>query len=295
MPICSMTGFARRDGGDDAHRWTWELRSVNGKGLDLRLRLPPGLEYLEPAVRERLGGRLARGSIQAGLTIRRQAGSAGIRVNEALLEDIVATLRGLADRLEVEPPTLDGMLAVRGVIEAADTEWDEETRGRLAVAILADLDAALDELVAARTREGRAIATVLGARLNEIERLVRSAEASPARAPEAIRRRLAEQIAALLDAAPTLEPDRLHQEAVLLATKADIREEIDRLDAHVAAARDLLAQDGAVGRRLDFLAQEFSREVNTLCAKSNDRSLTAFGLELKAVVDQVREQVQNLE
>jgi uncharacterized protein (TIGR00255 family) len=290
-----MTGFARADGAGDAYRWTWEIRSVNGKGLDIRLRLPPGFEYLEFAARERVGAKLVRGNVQATLTAHQQPGAGRIRINEEVLAEIIAAMERIGKRLAVQPPTLDGILSVRGVVETADVEPDEETRERLAGMILTDLETALTELVAARRREGRAIATVLRGRLDEIERLVRSAEASPARTPDAIRARLAEQIATLLDAAPTLDPDRLHQEAVLLANKADIREEIDRLDAHVAAARDLLAEGGPVGRRLDFLAQEFNREVNTLCAKSNDRSLTAIGLELKAVVDQLREQIQNLE
>jgi len=191
--------------------------------------------------------------------------------------------------------TLDGILSIRGVVEAADNELDEAARTALDEEILKSFDRTLTDLVAMRAREGQAIGNVLGARLSEIARLVRAAEASPARRPEAIRARLAEQVAALLDAAPALDPDRLHQEAVLLATKADIREEIDRLDAHVVAATEMLAEGGPVGRRLDFLAQEFGRETNTLCAKANDRTLTAIGLELKAVVDQLREQIQNLE
>ena len=295
MPLFSMTGFARRDGGGEGYRWTWELRSVNGKGLDIRLRLPPGLESIELAARERLSDGLARGNVQATLTAHQQPGAGRIRINEEVLAEVTAAMEKIAGRLQVQPPTLDGILSIRGVMEAADIEPDEEARERLADLILADLASALADLVVARRREGDAIAAVLRVRLNDIERLVRLAEASPARTPDAIRTRLAEQIAALLDAAPTLDPDRLHQEAVLLANKADIREEIDRLDAHVVATRDLIAEIGPVGRRLDFLAQEFNREVNTLCAKSNDRALTAIGLELKSLVDQLREQIQNLE
>ena len=295
MPLCSMTGFARSDGAGEAYHWIWEIRSVNGKTLDIRLRLPAGFEYLEHQARARLAAGLSRGNIQATLTTQYEPGAGHIRINDEVLAEVIAVMERIGKRLDVQPPTLDGILSVRGVVEAAEPEQDEESRARLAELILADLDAALEALVAARAREGRAMAAVLNGRIDAVERLVRAAEASPARTPDAIRARLAEQIAALLDAAPALDPDRLHQEAVLLATKADIREEIDRLDAHVAAARDLLAQEGPVGRRLDFLAQEFNREVNTLCAKSNDRSLTATGLELKAVVDQLREQIQNLE
>jgi uncharacterized protein (TIGR00255 family) len=290
-----MTGFAHSDGAGDAYRWTWELRSVNGKGLDIRLRLPPGFEYLEAGARERLTQNLARGNLQATLTTQRQADSERVRVNEDVLEEIMAAMVRIAKRLDLPPPPLDRVLSVRGVVETADAEPDEAARERLARMMLADLDIAIVNLIDARRREGKAIAAVLSSRIDEIERLLRAAESSPARTPEAVRARLAEQIAALVGSSPSLDPDRLHQEAVLLATKADIREEIDRLDAHIAAGRDLLAQDGPVGRRLDFLAQEFNREVNTLCAKSNDRSLTAIGLELKAVVDQLREQIQNLE
>lgn len=290
-----MTGFARADGAGEGYRWTWELRSVNGKGLDIRLRLPPGFEHLEAGVREHIGAGLVRGNVQATLTTQSEAGAGHIKINDAVLTEVIAAMRRIGDRIEVQPPTLDGILSIRGVMETVDAAADEESRAALSARILVDLDNALAALVVERVREGNAIAAVLESRLTEIERLTRAAEASPARTPEAIRTRLSEQIATLLESAPTLDPDRLHQEAVLLATRADIREELDRLDAHIAAARSLLKEDGAVGRRLDFLAQEFNREVNTLCSKSNDRGLTSIGLELKALVDQFREQIQNLE
>ena len=295
MSLCSMTGFARVDGAAKGYRWTWEVRSVNGKGLDIRLRMPAGFDHVEPVAREHIAARLARGNIQAGLAAQHEAGVAGVRINEAVLAEVIAAMERVGRQVAAAPPTLDGILAIRGVVEAAESDPDEATRAALAGHMIADLDKAMDALVAMRGREGTAIAAVLAARLDEMERLTRAAEASPARAPEAIRARLAEQIAALIGAAPALDPDRLHQEAVLLATKADIREEIDRLYAHIGAARELLASDAAVGRRLDFLAQEFNREVNTLCSKSNDRALTTIGLEMKAVVDQLREQVQNVE
>jgi len=294
MALESMTGFARADGGADL-RWVWELRSVNGKGLDVRIRVPPGFERLEPAIRERVTARLSRGNVQALLSVDKRTSGQRVTIDEAVLAQVIEAMTRIGDRIAVQPPTLDGILSVRGVVNIEDADADEETRAALDAGILAGLDLALGELTQSRRREGAAIGALLMARLDEIAGLVRIAEASPARRPETIRTRLAEHIATLLDAAPALDPDRLHQEAVLLATKADIREEIDRLDAHVAAARDLLGKGGAVGRRLDFLAQEFNREVNTLCAKSNDRSVTAVGLEMKAVVDQLREQIQNLE
>jgi uncharacterized protein (TIGR00255 family) len=295
MLLTSMTGFARADGTTAGVRWTWEIRSVNGKGLDLRLRLPSGFERLDLAVRERCAARLTRGNIQGTLTIDSEAGGERFRINEAVLAEVLKAMERISGKIDVQPPTLDGILAIRGVVDLVEIAPDEASQAALDEGLLAGLDTALADLVVMRAREGVAIGAVLAARLDEIARLAGAAEASPARTPEVIRQRLAEQIAALLDAAPALDPDRLHQEAVLLAAKADIREEIDRLDAHVDAARALLTAGGPVGRRLDFLAQEFNREVNTLCAKSNDRALTAVGLELKAVVDQLREQIQNLE
>ena len=295
MSLRSMTGFARADGTATGYRWTWEIRSVNGKGLDIRLRLPAGFERLDPPARERCAARLTRGNIQSTLTLVSDSTANRIRINEEVLGEVLAVMEQIRGRIDVQPPTLDGILSIRGVVEAAENELDEATRTALDEEILRSLDQALADLVTMRAREGQAIGVVLTARLTEITRLVKAAEASPARTSDAIRARLAEQVAALLDAAPALDPDRLHQEAVMLATKADIREEIDRLDAHVVAATEILAEGGPVGRRLDFLAQEFGRETNTLCAKANDRSLTAIGLELKTVVDQLREQIQNLE
>lgn len=294
MALQSMTGFARSEGGSEP-RWTWELRSVNGKGLDVRIRLPSGFERLEQSVRETIARSFTRGNIQVLLTVEGRAPGQRVVINEAVLAQVIEAMERVRGRIPVEPPTLDGILAIRGVLEVEDAIADEAAQAETDAAILAGLGRATDELSRSRRREGAAIGAVLDARIAEIAALTRQAEVSPLRQPEAIRARLAEQIATLLDAAPALDPDRLHQEAVLLATKADIREEIDRLDAHVTAARELLAAGGPVGRRLDFLAQEFNREVNTLCSKANDRSLTTIGLELKAVVDQLREQIQNLE
>ncbi|WP_201403443.1 YicC/YloC family endoribonuclease [Kaistia sp. 32K] len=295
MALTSMTGFARAAGAGRGYRWTWELRSVNGKGLDIRLRLPPGFDHLDQPVRERVGKAAQRGSLQIGLSLQRETSASALRVNEALLEQVLDLVRRVGAQVDAAPPTLDGLLSIRGVLETVEAEDDPDAAAALTADLLADLDTALAELVTVRDREGAAIGAILSARMDEIERLKNAAETAPARTTEAIKKRLAEQVAALLEASNSLDPDRLHQEAVLLATKADIREELDRLTAHVAAARALLAEGGAVGRKLDFLAQEFNRETNTLCAKANDRSLTAIGLDLKAAVDQLREQVQNLE
>lgn len=295
MSLHSMTGFARRDGSACGQRWTWELRSVNGKGLDVRLRLPPGLDRLEIPARTRIGERLARGNVQVSLSVARESTATTLRINEDVLAAVVAAMDRIAERIDAAAPTLDGILAVKGVLEIVEAEDDEPTRAAFDAALLAGLADAVDDLVAARAGEGAAVGRVLGGHVDEIERLTAAAEACPARTPQAIRARLAEQVAALMDQVPALDPQRLHQEAVLIATRADIREELDRLVAHVAEARRLIASGGAVGRRFDFLAQEFNREVNTLCSKANDRELTGIGLDLKAVVDQLREQIQNIE
>jgi uncharacterized protein (TIGR00255 family) len=295
MSLASMTGFARVQGNSGAYAWVWEIKSVNSKGLDLRLRLPPGWDATEAAVRAAAGRALARGAVFATLEVRREGAASAVRINEEVLQALIETSKALGKRLKAAPPTLDGILGLKGVIEVVEAEEDEQERKRAEAAVVAGFEHGLKELIATRHAEGRALARVLSERIAEIAKLTDAAEASPARTPDAIRARLAEQIGALLETGAKFEPDRLHQEALLIAAKVDVREEIDRLHAHVAAARELLKNGGAVGRRLDFLAQEFNREANTLCSKANDASLTAIGLELKAAVDQFREQVQNLE
>lgn len=289
----SMTGFARCDGALGPVGWHWEIRAVNGRGLDIRLRLPPGCDALEPLAREACKVRLARGNIAMTLTVRREAGATELRLNEAALIQVSAAIARARELVEAGPPSVDGLLTIRGVLEVGDVE-NEATPERDA-AILRDLNEALDLLIEARSTEGARLTDVIGAHLTEIEGLVGEAESAPARAPEAIRDRLRENIGRLLGEFPQLDEQRLHQEAVLLAARADIAEEIDRLKAHLAAARDLLAADAPVGRRLEFLAQEFNRESNTICAKANDPDLSQTGLALKAAVDRLREQVQNIE
>jgi uncharacterized protein (TIGR00255 family) len=295
MALSSMTGFARGHGVSGPYAWAWEVKSVNGKGLDVRLRLPPGWDAIEARVRAKAAEALARGSIQASLAVERTGVLPVVRINTGVLEAILTTLRQIAPRLEASPPSLDGLLSLKGVMEVADAEEREEDRHSAESAASAGFAEAISALVEMRRREGAALARVLAARLNKIAALAQRAELAPGRRPEAIRARLAEHIATLLAQSERFDSDRLHQEAILIATKADIREELARLAAHVAQARLLIEQGGPVGRRLDFLAQELNREANTLCAKANDVELTNIGMELKATVEQFREQVQNVE
>jgi uncharacterized protein (TIGR00255 family) len=295
MALSSMTGFARGHGVAGAYGWAWEIRSVNAKGMDLRLRLPPGWDAIEPPLRARAAEVLARGTLHATLMVEREGAAPVVRVNEQVLQAVIGTLNSLADRIEAEPARLDGILAIKGVIEVTDAAESEDERTAAQAAVVKGFDTALADLTKMRRHEGEALGRVLGARLAEITALVARAEASPGRQPEAIKARLAEQIASLLEASERFDADRLHQEAMLMASKADVREELDRLTAHVGQAGKMLRDGGPVGRRLDFLAQEFNRETNTLCAKANDLELTNIGLEMKSLVEQFREQVQNLE
>jgi uncharacterized protein (TIGR00255 family) len=296
VSIASMTGFARTEGSQDGVSWAWELKSVNSKSLDLRLRLPPGFDHIEPALRASLGQRIKRGAIAATLTVTREAGAGGgLRINRAALDQILALADELSGRIEAAPPRLDGLLALRGVLEAAGEEETAGEREKLAPVFIAGWESALGQLVAMRAAEGIRLETVLRERLAEMTALAAAAEGSAAAQPAAIRARLRTLVAALLDASPALPEERLAQEAALLVARADIREELDRLAAHLAAAQDLLREGTAIGRRFDFLCQEFHREANTLCSKSADVELTRTGLALKAAIEQLREQVQNIE
>jgi uncharacterized protein (TIGR00255 family) len=295
MTLSSMTGFARSHGASGSYAWSWEIKSVNAKGLELRLRLPPGFDAVEIPVRTRGAETLSRGNVYATLTVNREGIAPVVRINEPVLNAIINAVGALSGKVDAEKPRLDGLLGLRGVIDVADAEESEEEKAAAEDAIVKGFVQALKGLTEMRRHEGDAIGRVLSARLDEMAALSARAEAAPGRQPEAVKKKLADQIAVLLDASSRFDPDRLHQEAVLLAGKADIREELDRLAAHIAQARKLMAGGGAIGRRLDFLSQELNRETNTLCAKSNDVELTNIGLELKSVVEQFREQVQNLE
>jgi uncharacterized protein (TIGR00255 family) len=295
MSIASMTGFAREAGITGSYQWAWELKTVNGRGLEVRVRTPSGLDAVGEEARGLILKALTRGQGQLNLSLSKASSAPRLRVNQDVLQSLLSAIGGLALPENVKPASLDGLLSVRGVVEMDDDAADPMQDDTLVAALKDGIGALIEGLKLARQKEGRALTGVLGQQLDLIARLVDEAEAAPGRQPEAIRARLEAQLAELLDGKSALDPARLHQEAVLIAARADIREELDRLRAHVDAARGLLQEGGAVGRRLDFLAQEFGREANTLCAKANDVSLSRIGLELKAVIEQFREQVQNVE
>ncbi len=296
-----MTGFARADGHDGLYGWSWEVKSVNGRSLNLRCRLPPGMDWLESVAREAITKRFHRGHMSVTLNLDRAPGHLRVRLNHEVLDQLLAEVKELEQVAAVAPPRLDGLLAIRGVVEVAEDEESkgaQEARGK---AMVESLNDALGDLAGVRAQEGERLVAVLRQCLDEIAELGLRAGNAAALAPEAIKGRLKAQLALLVDAVPPLPEERIAQEAALLISKADVREELDRLEAHLAAARDLIeegtakAEGVALGRRLDFLAQEFNREVNTLCSKSGDVALTRIGLDLKALIDQFREQVQNIE
>ncbi len=295
MSIKSMTGFARAEGTYDGAAWHWEVRSVNGRGLDVRLRLPPGSEQLEPKVREAVARHVTRGSVTISLSSERTDGGAEIRINERALAQVMVAAARVRALTDAAPPRVDGLITIKGVLDLVEQAENPEQAAARSEAMLKSLDGALIALVAARAAEGSRLAATLNGQLDEIERQVRIVQQSPARTREATEQRLKEQVSRLLDASNNFDPARLHQEAVLLATRADVEEELQRLTSHISAARELLIEDGAVGRKFDFLAQEFNREANTLCSKASDVEITRAGLTLKTVIDQLREQVQNIE
>ncbi len=292
-PLASMTGFARSEGDLGAYAWAWEARSVNAKSLDVRSRIAGGFDRLEPAARGAAAERFKRGNVSLTMTLKTADRLPRMRINRELLDELIA-LAGELEEAGAARPRLDALLSMRGVIEPVEEE-DETERAAAEAAMLDSLGEVLDRLATARAEEGARLAPVMSGHLDRIESLVADAKSCAAAQPEALTERLRSQVAELLDAAPGLPEERLAQEAALLVAKADIREELDRLAAHIEQARGLLADGAAVGRRLDFLCQEFNREANTLCSKAADVELTRIGLDLKAVIEQFREQVQNIE
>jgi len=298
LSVASMTGYARAEGRDTQVNWVWEAKTVNGRGLEIRCRLPFGHDALEVAAREAVGRKLKRGNLQLSLNVSRVTEAPALRVNHELLNQILTLVDGIgASHQNIAPARWDGILSIKGVLEPVEAEQEdaEAVRAARETAMKVTLEQALDQLAAMRLSEGARIERVLLDQLDEIAALAERAGATASLRPEAVRERLRHQVAAVLDSVPGLPEERIAQEVALIAVKADVREELDRLRAHVAAARDLIAEGGAVGRKLDFLSQEFNREANTLCSKSSDVELTRIGLDLKAVIDQFREQVQNIE
>lgn len=295
MPVTSMTGFGHADGEYESFRWTWELRSVNGRGLDFRLRLPSELQAIENTLREKAGQKLKRGNIQVSLQITRTTGETQIRINHTALQQVLAVLSEIENHPGLAPSSASGILNVRGVVEQLEPIETEAAReGRIA-AIVQSFDTAIADLAASRAAEGKRLHQIIRSQIDEISRLTHAAEARAQTAVALIRQRLSEQLASILNGAASISEDRLVQEVALLAVKADIREEIDRLHTHAATAQALLKETAPVGRKLDFLTQEFNREANTLCSKSPDTELTRIGLDLKVQIDQLREQIQNVE
>ena len=290
--LSSMTAFASADGADGALAWQWEIRGVNGRGLDLRLRLPDGLGALEHPLRGKLQKALARGNVSVSLKLQRAAGATSLALQTEALDAALAALSEVEHRAEgrLAPSTAADILNLRGVMEAGDTAQlpAEQT-------LLAEADALIDAFVAMRRTEGAALAEVMTGQLDRMANLTEAAGQTASARAAASGERLRQQVADLLEATEVVDEARLAQELAVLAVKADVTEEIDRLRAHIAAARDLIAGGGPVGRKLDFLMQEFNREANTLCSKSGDAALTAIGLDLKLTIDQMREQVQNVE
>lgn len=295
MALSSMTGFARAQGAQGPWRWHWEVRSVNARGLDLRVRVPEGFESLEQPARVLANDRFSRGGITASLTLDADPARASVRVNAEALGQVLAALKELEGRVAAAPPTLDGILALRGVIDTQTPPLGEAELAARDAAVLGSLANAFDALNGARKEEGARLDAILRAHAERMTALVADAERLATAQPEQLRARLKTSVDELLKARTGVSEERLAQEVALLLTKADVREEIDRLKSHLTQARGLFAGSGAQGRRLDFLAQELNREANTLCSKSSDIQLTRVGLELKAVIDQLREQVQNVE
>lgn len=295
MALNSMTGFGRSSGEAGAWSWTWEVRSVNGRGLDLRIRLPSNFDSLDQPVRKLIQSQLKRGSVTVSLNVTRQSGAMEVQVNEGVLSDILKAAEVVRKATETAPPRVDGLLALKGVLDVVEQTESAQERERIETSMLRDFETALGELVSSRRSEGVHLAKIVSEKISEIADLTKAIENSPARTPSAIQQRLKEQVAKLVDTNNGLDEARLHQEAVLVATRADVEEEVKRLTAHVAAAKALIEGAEPVGRQLDFLAQEFNREANTICSKAGANDISQAGLALKSAIDQMREQVQNIE
>jgi uncharacterized protein (TIGR00255 family) len=294
MALSGMTGFGRADGAAGAWTWTVEARSVNGRSLETRFRGPPGFDLLDRAAREAAQARFQRGQLTVGVQAKRADAAGAVRVNVDQLERYLEITDRYVGEGRAALPSMDGLLSLRGVLDVTDETDEVEARAAVEAAMADSVGEAMEALKLARLAEGAALAPVLCGLIDRVETLVAQAETEAGEQPAILKDRFARRMAEMLADHASLE-DRIVQEAAVMAGKADVREELDRLHSHVTAARGLLGGEGAAGRRLDFLTQEFMREANTLCSKSATTALTATGLELKATIDQFREQVQNVE
>lgn len=295
MYVSSMTGFARTEGTEHGYSWSWEIRSVNARSIDARLRLPPGMERLDMRLRALVTDRFQRGNISATLSLVKPPKQTLISINTDVLDQVLDLANDIAQRVKVDPPTIDGLLSVRGVLDTIDEEESDKDRTVLDEAIVMSFGNGLDSLVENRHQEGKRLSEVVKGHVHEIETLAGRASNAAATSPAAIEKRLREQLRALMENNASMPEECIAQEVALLVTKGDIREELDRLQAHVEAARELLQSVEPIGRRFDFLCQEFNREANTLCSKASDIELTRIGLDLKATIERLREQIQNIE
>lgn len=296
MTLQSMTGFSRVDGAIGNFNWAWELKSVNGKSLDIRWRLPFGYDFLEAELKSRVAKKLVRGNLQINLVLEAQSAEKIPVINQTILDAVIKMTEVISAKTKTAPLTVDGLLSIKGVVDySADNSADDEQTALRNQAILASFDEAVTALADARLSEGKAIETVLLDQVSQIETLKQQIDNDPSRSAQAIKKSLADKVSKLLADSASLDEQRLYQEAAILATKADLQEELDRLAAHCVAARKLLGSEGAVGRKMDFLAQEFNRECNTVCSKANSTAVTQAGLQMKVVIDQFREQIQNIQ
>jgi len=295
MPLQSMTGFARIEGFNDNAQWTWEIRSVNGKGLDFRFRASAGDESLHSSVRKLVSSYFKRGNLQVNLVVDRPGVEALPVINQPALDAVIAAIAVVQDRLNCAAPSAEQILGIKGVLEIGEAKDSVEESNSLNAALIQDFEKLLAELKSSRTREGLEICDFLSRQLNQLEDLTSIITTDPSRSSEQIKKRITSQLSQLLENSNGIDNDRLHQEVAILVTRSDLTEELDRLSVHIGTARQLLNSEGPVGRKLDFICQEFNRECNTICSKSNAVAVTNAGLDMKVVIDQFREQVQNLE
>lgn len=314
MAVNSMTGFARTNGQytvepttlqddtltvakDIANQTTWsiELRSVNGKGLDIKVRMPNTLEAIEQKIKKQLSSKINRGNVSVNILVKNQETKGTLELNQVAFQDILKAAKTASELSKLPMPSLDALLNMRGVLKEQEAQEDETITKQLHNNILLSLDEVLDAFLIARGEEGAKLQSIITTRLNQIDELTERVTKIAQDQPDQLKQKIKENIALLTQTSQEFDQDRLHQEAMIIAVKADISEELDRLKAHVEQAHDLLGRDEPIGRRLDFLCQEFNREANTLCSKSHSKELTYIGLELKTIIDQLREQVQNIE